>query len=123
MSWTLTYTLAVGDQFASATLVSQLCDVHANPIASPSTDDFVYAGGGYFVWTPTFLDDDFRGIAQIYEQTDPSTILLVVPLNFEDARLIRSDIDIEVRSGISPFETIPIPSPLDTSISISTGVR
>lgn len=104
MPYTLSITLATGSGVEQTALRAQLVDTDGNNVGSEIIHKFTPIGEDFYLWTYDGFPDGFRGAANIYDANNPSTILINVSINPEEAE----NLDMKVSEVTLPEYNITI---------------
>lgn len=127
MSYALTFSVAVGEEYEFIPLKGQLVDNSSVDVGSAITTGISYAGGGFFLFALTAIPDNFRGGLKVM-RIDTSEVLAVSAINPEEAEYVDAKIssdNINIETGLESTniyvlhdQNLPV-----NDIQITTGDR
>lgn len=92
MTYTLSFSLALGGSKAGLTMAAQLVNTSGGNVGSEVTSGFTEIGEGYYLWNYASIPDNHRGGVKLYENGIPGTILAFAALNPEEAEFTNASI-------------------------------
>lgn len=126
MSYTLTFSMALGSEFAATTFVAYFVNTAGTTVSDPCYDGFVYVGGDYFMWTCAEIPTNFRGGVKIFDQADLANLLIFFAINPEEAEYaagLSGSTSVFIGHSQNSFDVTESPSSASSNISVTTGVR